>query len=158
ALNLNKKQIEFDRLKRQADNAAKMHDLVLGRLKETDLAGQVTRNNVRQLDKATVPGRPVSPRVTLVLIIAVFLGGLLALGLAFLLDFIDNTVKSQEDVEGVLGIPFLGLIPKMADETAGVASTPLFVHDHPKSTVAEFCRAIRTNILFMSPDRPLRSL
>src|SRR5262249_385878 len=52
ALEVNKKQIEYDRLKRSADNNAKLYDLVLARLKESDLAGQLRTNNVRLLDRA----------------------------------------------------------------------------------------------------------
>src|SRR5262249_21773451 len=108
---------------------------------------------------ARVPAAPVSPNVPAVLGLAILLGLCLGLGLAFLLDFLDNTVKSSDDVESALGLPFLGLIPTMADDKRPTGENPpLYLVEHSKSMVAECCRAIRTNILFMSPDRPVRSL
>jgi capsular exopolysaccharide synthesis family protein len=90
------------------------------------------------------------------------LGGL---GLAFVIEKLDSTFKGQEDVERVLGLAFLGIVPSITDaalpsnppEKASIARD-LFVHTHPKSSVAECCRSIRTNLLFMSPDHPLRRI
>jgi capsular exopolysaccharide synthesis family protein len=160
AIGVNRKEIEYDRLKRSADNNAKLYDLLLGRLKDTGLASQLNSNNVRVLDDAHVPTGPVSPRVPIAIAMAVMLGLVGGLALALLLDFMDNTVKSQADIEASLGIPFLGLIPRMEGEGQGDVSKtrPLQIFERPKSAVAECCRAIRTNILFMSPDRPLRTI
>lgn len=158
ALALNKKQIDYDRLKRSADSNAKLYDLVLGRLKESDLAGKLGENNVRMLDRARLPSAPASPNVPEALGLAVLLGLAFGVGLAFGFDYLDNTVKSQEDIEVAAGVPFLGLIPKISLEDGQSAdNVPLHIVEHSKSTVAECCRAIRTNLLFMSPDRPLCS-
>jgi capsular exopolysaccharide synthesis family protein len=158
ALALNKKQIEYDRLKRSAESNAKLYDLVLGRLKESDLAGQIRSNNVRWLDRARVPGSPVAPNIPTILMLAVVLGLGTGLSLAFLLDYLDNTVKSQEDVENAVRLPLLGIIPTIAAENGAAQLEPLHIVEHSKSMVAECCRAIRTNILFMSPERPFKSL
>ena len=60
---------------------------------------------------------------------------------------LDRTVKSQEDIEGLLGLPFLGLVPSVDPQVAR-ASRELHVVDHPTSSAAECCRVVRTNILF----------
>jgi polysaccharide biosynthesis transport protein len=98
----------------------------------------------------------------------------LALGLAMLLEVLDSTVKDQDDIERKIGLSFLGLIPSIepgAKESSGTVSPPpavaalvrsgskdLYVLSHPKSAVAECCRAIRTNLLFMTPDKPAKKL
>ncbi|MEL6182117.1 MAG: polysaccharide biosynthesis tyrosine autokinase, partial [Myxococcota bacterium] len=101
------------------------------------------------------------------LALGLLLGLVLGLGSAFVLEMLDNTVKSQEDIEGYLGVTFLGMVPRMkldADpSTLGLnptaqQDTELYVHTYPKSTLAECCRTIRTNILFMSPDNNLDRL
>jgi capsular exopolysaccharide synthesis family protein len=160
AIAVNKKEIEYDRLRRQAENDAKLYDMLLGRLKESGLAGQLQTNNVRLLDSANTPHRPVSPNVPLAITLSIVLGLAAGFGLALLLDFIDNTVKSHDDIERLVGVPFLGLIPQIAGKGNGATTdaSPLYIFEKPKSAVAECCRAIRTNILFMSPDRPLRSI
>jgi polysaccharide biosynthesis transport protein len=60
-------------------------------------------------------------------------------------------------VEQRVGVPFLGLVP-MIPEPKEAGTRDLYVHHHPKSSIAECCRAIRTNVLFMSPERPLKTI
>jgi capsular exopolysaccharide synthesis family protein len=87
------------------------------------------------------------------------LGLLLGLLLAFGVEFLDRSVKSQEDVESVIGLPFLGMVPALEPGDVVPGKRPeLYVSEHPKSTIAECLRVVRTNILFCSPDKPLRTL
>ena len=83
--------------------------------------------------------------------------------LAFLMEYLDSTVKSREDVEHVIGMPFLGVVPLVdATTTAALNSQPeptAFVHAMPKSTVSECLRTIRTNLLLsQNQENPLRTL
>ena len=86
------------------------------------------------------------------------LGLLGGLGLVFFFEYIDNTIKNQEDVESVVRLPFLGVIPSFKGDENEVASSDLFVHEFPKSSVTESCRVIRTNITYSSPDRRIKRL
>jgi polysaccharide biosynthesis transport protein len=172
ALQLEQRAIEYNRFKRNYDRLAKLSDQVGGRERETSLAGHLKTNNARVLDAALVPSAAISPNVGHAAGIAFALSLLLGIGLAFLLETLDSTVKSQEDVEKIQGLPFLGLVPSIptGDTSFEVPPPPalsdiiregskdLFVLTHPKSAVAECCRAIRTNLLFMSPDRPTKTL
>lgn len=162
ALEINKKEIEYNRLKRVADNNAAMYQLVLKRQKEATLASHQKTNNVYKLDAAVEPRDPVHPRVRLNLLLAMVLGLLGGIGLAFFLEYLDNTVKNQDDVEKVLGLPFLGIIPSIKlqgeEEPKSVTLRDHYLLTHPKSTVAECCRTVRTNLLFMSPETPSRRL
>jgi capsular exopolysaccharide synthesis family protein len=84
--------------------------------------------------------------------------GLLAgLGVALLLELLENSVATQTDVEERLGLAFLGVVPRIEGDRAP-KERDLFVHREPKSSVAECCRAIRTNLLFMSPDKPFKTM
>ena len=156
---MNKKQIEFDSLKREADNNQRLYDMVLKRLKDTELSGMLRTSNARILDSARPLLSPVRPKVRSSLFFGFLLAIVGSLGLAFLLEQLDNTVNSQRDVEERIGLPFLGFVPRLPP-TKGQSEEDheLFVYRHPKSNVAEACRAIRTNLLFMTPDRPLRRM
>lgn len=72
-------------------------------------------DNVHVIDKAEIPTEPVSPNVTLNIAIAAVLGLMIGVFLAFLLEFLDNTIKTPEDVEKYLNLPVLGSIPKVED-------------------------------------------
>ena len=73
-------------------------------------------DNVLLLDEALLPTGPSSPKPMLNMAIAFFLGLMLSVGLVFMIDFLDNTVKTQEDVEKLLGLPVIGLIPLVLDK------------------------------------------
>ena len=170
AIKLEGKTAEFHRLKRELERMVKLSEQVGGRERETTLASNLKTNNVRLMDRAQVPSTPVFPNVPRTVSAAMAVALVLSMGLALLLDALDNTVKTQEDVEHTAGLTFLGLIPsiegedKVALQNASAngsderANADRFVFSHPKSQVAECCRAIRTNLLFMSPDNPARTL
>lgn len=167
ALQLNEKELTYRQLERENQTNQRLYELVLKRLKETDISRLLQENNVRILDRALVPTVPVAPKVIVNLLIGVVLGLIAGIVLAFVLELLDNTVKSREDIEDLLGLPFLGIIPTIKEAVRGpdkgqaLAMGPqrdLHVFEFPKSTVAECCRTIRTNILFMSPDRRLRRM
>jgi capsular exopolysaccharide synthesis family protein len=162
ALALQARVIQYGQLKLELDRLKKTADTIGGRETESLLASRLKTNNVRLLDAALPPGGPIAPNTRRAVATALALALVLALAIAFLLEFSDTTVKTQDDMEQVLRIPFLGLIPHLPDEPPSEGGGPLqkdlFIARHPKSTVAECCRVVRTNLLFMSPDRPARTL
>ena len=159
AFEVNKKQIEFNRINREAENNQRLYDLVLKRLKDIELSGLLRTSNVRVLDPARASRVPVKPNVRFSLILAAVLGLVTGLAFAFTLEYLDNSIGNQIDVEEKLGIPFLGFVPKILEESgSNLEFRDLHVHRQPKSAVAECCRAIRTNLLFMSPDHPFKTM
>lgn len=175
ALELGGRELTHNQLVREKDNAEKIYSLIQQRSQEANLSTELSQvNNARLLDPAIVSNVPIRPRVKLNLALAIVIGLLGGIGLAFLLEALDTSIKTQEDVEKTLGVAFLGIIPSMAGSSssrrrrrrkrlpsaASVTdqSRDLFCHDNPKSSAAECCRSIRTNILFMSPERPPRKL
>jgi succinoglycan biosynthesis transport protein ExoP len=166
SLDLNKRELDYQRLKRNAENTSRLYSLVLSRMKESDLSAQLRVSNIRPLDAARPPEAPVSPRVKITLALSLVLGLMLGMGLAFVVDLVDNSVKSQADVEQLTDLVTLGVFPRIpvaANAPRGQAQAPgpeleLIVHKSSKSAVAESCRSIRTNLLFASTERELRSM
>ena len=164
AIDLAKLEVAYRPLVREAEDNHNLYKLITQRQKETGLTGLVRTNNVRILDPALPVAVPVKPRVTLNMIIALVVGLLLGLGAAFTADMLDNTVKNQEQAETVVGVPVLGMVPLMGEKSNRKASPEeqrlrdLSVSHDTKSAAAEACRSIRTNLLFLSGDRPLKSL
>ena len=135
------------------------------RLKEAELQADTRANNVRVLDQALVPLAPIRPRLLINLAMALLFSLLGGLGLAYLVDQLDSTVKSQEQLESEFGLTFLGIVPSIASSRArggrhegDVQNADRYLLDNPNSTVAECVRTIRTNLLFMAPEREMRSL
>ncbi len=152
AFGVNQYEKEYLELKRTYDNNQRLYEMILQRLKETGVTGMLQMSNVRILDRAQAPDRPVSPRPVRNLALAVVLGLLGGVGLAFLLETLDVSVTTREQVEERLGLPFLGIIPSFELDKDQI-TRDLFVHANPHSAAAECLRSIRTNLLFMSPDR-----
>lgn len=73
-------------------------------------------DNVKLLDEAQLPTRPDSPKPLLNIAIAFFIGLMISVGLVFLLEYLDNTIKTQEDVEKLLSVPVIGIIPYVEDK------------------------------------------
>ncbi len=174
ALDLNLLEIEYNRLRRAKENNEKLFSLVVERSKETDLTRMLKVNNIRVVDRPRLPEKPVRPNVPLNLtgglIGGIFLGLIAAIGR----ERLDQTVKTPDDVERDLKLPFLGLLPQISDRgeasrargrrrrreapREGDGPAELITHQRPTAGVSEAARAIRTNILFMSPDKPHRTL
>lgn len=166
AIELSKMEVQYKPLQREAENNNRVFSLITQRQKEIDLTGLMKTNNVRILDRAVVNKSPVSPQFALNMVVGILLGLLGGIGVAFAIEALDNTLKSQEDVELAIGRPIVGVIPaiRAADEKKLDESEPalrdrdLSVMRNPKSPAAECCRSLRTNLLFMSPDLPLRTI
>jgi capsular exopolysaccharide synthesis family protein len=159
AFELGKQEIEYKRLSRDAANAEQVYTQLLKRLNENGLQAQDGANNVRLLDEARLPDVPVEPNLRLAALLGLALGLSLGMVLSFSLEYLDRTVKSQEDIDQLLGLPFLGIVPTVDHLTQADRAWPeMHVFNQPKSTVAECCRVVRTNVLFCSPDKPLKTM
>lgn len=99
-------------LLRDVENAQRSYDALLQRFTQTSLEGQTTQSNINLLTQATPPLEPSSPRLLLNTLLSIFLGTLLAVGTALLLELKDRRVRNVDDVVEALGLPVLGLMPK----------------------------------------------
>jgi polysaccharide biosynthesis transport protein len=141
---LNNLRIKYDVLKRDAENNKTIHNNVLMRMKETELMSRMNSNNMRVVDPATTPLRPIKPRVVVTVLLGIIGGMGVALGLAFFVSYLDDSVKSQDDVETYLRLPFLGYVPNI--KTNSVVERDLQAHLHPQSNAAEGFRTIRATV------------
>lgn len=157
ALALNQKLISHSALQQEADKNQQLYDVLLQRLKETDITSNLRSNNLRIVDTATFPKLPVKPNVPVNLALALLLGLVGGIGLAFFFEYLDNTIKTQDDVDRYLHWPLLGVVPAIGADDAGV-NRDLFAHNFPKSTVAESLRSVRTSIDFIAATRALPTL
>ncbi|MFH1351241.1 MAG: polysaccharide biosynthesis tyrosine autokinase [Pseudomonadota bacterium] len=156
ALELNQKAIEYGVLRREAEGAKQMYELLIKRFKEASVTEDMRTGNIRIVDRAEVPKKPVKPRKQLNILLAIIVGLVTGIGLAFFFEYLDNTIKVPEDVKQYLKIPYLGPVPAIAMETEGNPhgeQIPELVTLHsPKSTASEAYRGIRTSILFSSAE------
>ena len=155
AMALSRKGIDYGVLQRDANTNRQMFDALLQRAKETGVSAELKSTNIRIVDAATVPTSPISPRKLMNMVLAVFGGGIFAIGLAFFFEYLDNRVKSPEEIKHYLGLPFLGLVPVL--EGRDSAENALLHADVP-APFAEAFRGIRTNVLFSSAEEGGRSV
>jgi len=161
ALDLNQKAITYAVLEREAESNKRVYDTLLQRTKETNVTEQLETVNIRVIDQASVPNYPIAPRKKLNIFLAMIVGLVGGIGLAFFFEFLDNTIKSPDDIQHYLNMPFLGFIPKAAyngnSSGNGVPAhrgkpnpVDTVVALDPKSTVSEAYRSLRTNVMFSS--------
>ncbi|MBI5788569.1 MAG: hypothetical protein HZA78_06930 [Candidatus Schekmanbacteria bacterium] len=112
ALKMNKETFDFNMRSMEAQTARKIYDTLLTKFSETALRGDINRTNVIIVDKAMPPSEPTTPKVILNILLSVVMGLPVGIGVVFVIEFLDNTVKSEEDIEIDLGMSVLGVIPK----------------------------------------------
>ena len=119
------------------------------------LAEAQATNNIVVAEPAAVPDRPIRPRTRTNVMLAIIVGALLALGIAFLIEYLDDTIKTPDDVSGAAGLSTLGAIARL--KTSG-DPRQLVAWLRTKSPESEAYRTLRTNIQFSSVDNPIRTL
>ena len=150
-LSVQDRSIQYNILKREVDTNRQLYEGLLQRLKEVGVAGGVGVNNIAVVDKAEVPGTPFKPNIQLNALIAIFLGLFGGVGLAFLFEHLDDSVKQPEDLEKQLGLPVLGIIP-MVKGADGDRNLVFEETQDPRSGFAEAYRSVRTALQFATPE------
>jgi capsular exopolysaccharide synthesis family protein len=156
ALFLNEKEINYNVLKREVESNRALYESLLKRMKEASLTEGLNTSNIMIVDPARIPDNPVKPKKRLNILLAMILGIFIGIGLAFFFEYLDNTIKTPEEVERYIGIPLLGIIGKFKKATAKPESEDIVALSDPKSNISEGFRTIRTNILFSAADMPKR--
>ncbi len=167
AVKMNHDFARYDILKREVDTNRQLYASLLERQKQAGISQGLATSNVQIVDMAEPPMAPFSPNTSRKLLLGALLGLTVGIGIAFFFDYLDNTVKSPEDLERALGIPSLALIPALSPMTSRKAiegdqnGKPVFeliAHRDLRSILTEAFRGLRTSILFSSPGSPPKSI
>lgn len=147
-LELQDRSIGYNTLKREVDTNRQLYDGLLQRYKDVGIVGGVGTNNLSIVDRAEVPSARFSPSLSLDLLLYIALGLIGGIGGAFLLEYVDDTFKSPQDIETGLGLPVLGIIPLVKGERV--------LLEHPG--VLEAYQSLRAALQFSTATGIPRSL
>ncbi len=150
------KTIQYNILKREVDTNRSLYDGVLQRMKEAQVAAGLNASNIMVVDPAELPEGPAKPRVMLNLAVGFILGLSLGVGLAFLQEYLDNTLKTPDEVESLLRLPSLGLIPSIHLNALAKSS------EHGLTTIGDggngaYGLALQNNPMALEAFRSLRT-
>lgn len=149
-LDLQKRSIQYNILKREVDTNRELYASLLQRFKEVDVASGVGANNVFVVDRALTPGSPSSPRLMRALMMALALGLAAGFGTAYLLERLDDKIRTVEQVELTTGLSTLGVIPHVSDVSEQLGD--------PRSALSEAYRSLCTALQFSTENGLPRSL
>ena len=146
---LQKDMIQFQILKREVETNRVMYDTLLQRLKEVDISTTLTENDVQILDRAQVPKRPFKPRKAFNIALSLIFGLFGGVFLAFFVEYFDNTIKTDADIERISRLPVIGNVP------ISKTSPKSLINDLSGDGLAfsEAFRSISTNIQFSHSSR-----
>ncbi len=160
------KSIQYNILKREVDTTRQLYEGLLQRLKEAQVSAGLKASNIRIVDSAELPKSPAKPRILLNLALGLILGLGLGIGLAFFQEYMDDTLKTPDEVEKFLRLPSLGVLPQFslngAGKTAGTETlsiTPSAPDAGAPSmqsgaAAVESFRSLRTSILLSASPVP----
>jgi succinoglycan biosynthesis transport protein ExoP len=162
---LNESAIEYTLLRRDVETNRQLYEGLLEKLKEAGVTAGLRSNNVKIVDAARVPMSPSEPNIPRNLAFALLLGVTSGIGMAFLLENLDNTVRTPEQAQLIAALPALGMIPlgsKRPTEdgshklsvAASKEAVELVTQSRPQSQMAESYRALRTSLLLSSLGAP----
>ncbi len=156
SLAVDRQGIQYATLEREATSARQLFNNLMGRAQETGVTGEYRGSNVQVVDVAEVPRAPVLPNRRRDLTFALMAGLVLAIGLAFGLEYLDNRIKTPDEIKSHLNLAFLGLVPVVSAKDTG-GQPPLLDNGAPPA-FAEAMRSIRTAVVFSSAADGARTI
>jgi succinoglycan biosynthesis transport protein ExoP len=147
---ISSKEFRLRELQREVDANRALYDTFMTRLKETSATSDLDSANARVVDPAVVPSEPVKPKKTLIVLIAGLLALFAGVGLSLLLDALNNTFKSTEEIEGRLNIPVLGILPLLKKKERSELAH--MFQENQNKPFCEAIRTIRTGVVLSSMD------
>jgi capsular exopolysaccharide synthesis family protein len=171
ANDLAEKLVQYHILQHDAESNKLLYDGLLQKLKEAGITAGLRSTNIRVVDPALAPSSPSRPQKFRNIILACLVGLVGGVGLALFREYLDNTVKSPDDVEALTGLPSLAVVPSLpglpstqgrlsrlareaAPQSASGPRVELLSYIQPKSQISEAFRALRTSLLLSQADHP----
>jgi len=167
--NMAEKMVQYNILKRESEADKTLYEGLLTKLKEAGISEGLKSSNLRVVDPAMIPSYPSRPAKARNIALAFLVGLVGGIGLALLREYLDNTVKTPDDVEALSRLPSLAVVPAFGGDGNRKRRMGLFggpatnghdkrielVAQHlPKSQMSEAFRALRTALLLSQPDHP----
>ncbi len=157
AMALNDRATQYKILAREVETSKMIHQSLLERSKEIDANVGTELGNIQVVDYAALPLKPYKPNVKLNLFLSIVVGLMGGVGLAFFLEYLDNTVKRIDEISDRFQIPVLGVLPVAAPEE--VRDLDFLVRLKPKSSFSESMRTAKVSIQLSSyMEHPPRSI
>lgn len=152
AMSVNEKFVQYSSLQREIETNQQLFNKLLAKIKDQSITGETQPVNLWIVEESRVPGSQAKPWVAVNLVLGIIIG--LAGGVlgAFLIDYMDNTIKSPEDAEAVLGVPVLGVISLSKNSIEGIVAR------EPTSPVTESYNHLRTSLQLSAADSPPRKI
>lgn len=165
---LAEKLVQYNILQHEAEANKQLYDGLLQKLKEAGITAGLRSSNIRIVDPALAPSTPSRPQKSRNILLAFLVGLVGGVGLALFREYLDNTVKSPDDIETLTGLPSLAVVPAVPGmnghgrlpkllkegESGTQSRIELVSYNQPKSQVSEAFRALRTSLLLSQADRP----
>jgi succinoglycan biosynthesis transport protein ExoP len=153
---IGRKQTRLRELQGEVEAKRHLDEMFFTRFKEASEAAELRVANVRFVDRASEPTRPVKPMKTLIIGVSFIGASFIGVVLAFLLGHLDATVKTAKDVESKLGAPLLGIVPLFKAKKAVAGEVGKLVITQPASAFTEAVRRVRTGLVLsaLAPDNP----
>lgn len=163
------RMVEYNILKREAEANKALYDGLMTKLKEVGISAALQSSNIRVVDPAMIPAYPSRPAKARNIAMAFLVGLVGGIGLALMREYLDNTVKTPDDIETLARLPSLAVVPQFDGSSTngsrkrllqGIASNghekriELVAQHLPKSQMSEAFRALRTSLLLSQPGRP----
>lgn len=151
-LDLSRKAIDFNVVAGEAESNKQFYELLLKKLQEASLSSGINISNAQVIDRAVVPNGPIKPRKAFNMAVAALIGLFGGVLLALFIEYMDDTLKTSDDVNKFIGLPYLNFIPhiKVKKSEHGMIAAD------PKSIAAESYRTIRTGIMLLTAETPPR--
>jgi len=164
------KLVQYNILEHDAEANKQLYDGLLQKLKEASITAGLRSSNIRVVDPALVPTSPSRPQKARNIMLALLVGLVGGIGLAIFREYLDNTVKSPDDIEALTGLPSLAVVPSLpganghgsrfslsrevSAQTPGGPRVELLSYVQPKSQISEAFRALRTSLLLSQAEHP----
>lgn len=151
-LNLRRRSIQYNIYQREVDTNRSLYDGLLQRYKEIGVAGGIGVNNVSVVDQADVPNRPATPRLIVNLLLGFIAGAILGCAVAYILEQSDESITDPDEVNRLVGLPLLGVVPRLRK------GTPVEALMDPKSELVDAYLAVQTSLAFSTEQGVPRTL
>ena len=112
ALSTNRKELKYSILQRSVKTNQKLYDTLLSKVEESNVVKDADVSNIRIVEKAALPLSPIKPKKKLNLALSIIFGLMTGVGLAFLIEYMDRSLRTEEDVQRYMDLPVLSVVPE----------------------------------------------